>query len=342
MKKSTLKLPRHLPIGFVGRFPDDVFDPADLGARNEPNIVYAANEARFTSVNYSEPLTQYVTGWRNPSLDLAALLEECFPQVEVGRRFEFKQSVNAEAFLSEADDIRAIGSGFKRVEYTGTTVNQKTLNKGLTIRIDQDDQFGDMWQEQAAGRLKDRLLRNELRRGFALLEAAATTNSSLWNADTVPDKDLRDRLRAAKNTSGLRPNRVIYTDDAFDLRADAYEAAARENAGSLRAADAAPGELAAKLRVDSVKVMGEIYQSGASAKSLLMTELCVLMYMAISGASKDDPSNVKRFVTPTGAGGGFRTYVKEHEKFTDISVEHYANTVITYTGGIEKLTVAAA
>ena len=57
------------------------------------------------------------------------------------------------------------------------------------------------------------------------------------------------------------------------------------------------------------------------------------------GVSKDDPTNVKRFVTPA-RGGKFGVYVVEHEKFTDISVEMYSNIVVTSTLGIRKITAS--
>jgi hypothetical protein len=60
--------------------------------------------------------------------------------VQVGRRFEWKKAVNAEEFYSETfDDARSIGGDFKKVEFKGTSVNDKTLNKGLTIIVDIDE-----------------------------------------------------------------------------------------------------------------------------------------------------------------------------------------------------------
>lgn len=317
---------------------NELWMPADTGDNIQSGVVYAANEARFTSVNYSEPLTNYLVGWREPE-DLEGLLELVAPMVSVGRRFEFKKAENAEAFLSETDDIRAIGSSFKRVEYKGTSVNEKTHNKGLTIRIDHDDQLGDDWREVAVARLWQRLLRNEIRRALTLIDAAATNAAKVWNSTKNPDGDVREGLKLSADASGIRGNTVLFAEDAWDLRLDSYEPQNTPYAG--RAATLTKEQLATKYMVDKVEVIKARFQNTASAKALVQTALTVLMYFSQSGVSKDEPSNVKRFVSNTDSGRN-RVYVTEHEKYTDISVEHYSNSVITSTLGIRKLTVASA
>src|SRR5262245_56412428 len=123
-----------------------------------PGEIYLANEARFTTTFFSEPLTQYSTGWKDPN-NLEALLDFVAPPVQVGRRFEYKLAENNEAFLSEVDEIRSIGSDFKHVEYRGTSANEKTFNKGLTVRVDLDV-IGAIpnWRELFTSRLLQRLL----------------------------------------------------------------------------------------------------------------------------------------------------------------------------------------
>lgn len=303
----------------------------------QPGIIYAANEARFTSQNYSEPLTQYTVGWKDPE-NLDALLDALAPSVPVGRRFEFKKADNAQAFLSETDDVRAIGSSFKRVEYSGSSVNEKTLNKGLTIRLDKDDMLDDMEEERSVGRLMSRLSRNELRRALSLIDAASTNAAKTWGSTANPDGDIRAALKLGADASGIRPNVVAFAEGAADLRLDVYEAQNTPYAG--RAASMTPMELAAKYMVDLVQIVKARYQSAASTKSGVQTALTVLLYLAYQGAGKDDPSNVKRFVTPVGT--RYRVFRKESDKFIDLSVEHYSNTVITSTLGIRKLTVSAS
>lgn len=310
---------------------------ADLGVNANPvGVICAANEARFTSTHYSEPLTAYTVGWRDPE-NLDQLIEDLFPSVQVGRRFEFKSAVNAEAFLSEADDIRAIGSTFKRVEYKGSSVNEKTLNKGLTVRVDHDEELGDGWREFYVQMLMQRLLRNDLRRGITLVDAASTNAAKTWSSGTPnPDGDVRAALKAGADASGVRGNVVAFGEAAFDLRLDAYEIANTPYAG--RAASMTLEELARKLMVDQVRVVKARYQSSASAKTAVLASV-LYTYLALKGVTKDDPTNVKRFFTPA-RGGRFGVYVQEHEKFTDISVEHYSNIVITSTLGVRKITAS--
>lgn len=315
--------------------------PADAGDENQSGVIYAANEARFTASNYSEPLTQYIVGWTDPE-NLEVLLDSIVPSVPVSRRFEFKKATNAEAFLSETDDVRAIGANFKRVEYTGSTVNEKTLNKGLTIRLDKDDMLDGMEEERAIARLRQRLSRNEVRRALTLIDAASTNVGEVWAATENPDKDLRDTLTTAAGISGVRPNVVLFSETAWDLRMDAYEAAANTSSYAGRAAAMTKEDLARKLMVDRIEIVKARYQSSLTAKSLVQTTLTVLFYLAVQGASKDDPSNAKRFVTNAEGGTRYRVFRKESDKFVDLTVEHYSNIVITSSGAsIRKLTVAA-
>ena len=305
-----------------------------------PGLVCVANANRFDAAHLSEPLTAFTVGWRDPE-NLRALLDFLAPPVRVGRRFEFKRADNAEAFLSESDDVRAIGSAFKRVEYTGESVNAKTLNKGLTIRVDHDEEVGDDWQERYVQLLLQRLLRNELRRAIAALDGQDVNDDKTWtwhadsNPTPNPDADVRAALAAAAGSTGLRPNRVIFGEGAWDLRANAYYA--QQGAGAFHAAGLAPDDLARKLFVDGVRVVSARYSSGSSKTAILGSH--VYAYYAQDGAMKDEPSNVKRFVTPAG-GSDFRVYVESSAKYTDITVEHYSNIVITSPLGIRRLAVS--
>lgn len=312
--------------------------PPDLGVGQNPTgVICAANEARFTSGHYSEQLTGYTVGWTDPE-DLGAILDRLFPAVPVARRFDFKKAVNAQAFLSETDDVRAIGAPFKRIEYSGVSASDKTLNKGLTIRIDHDD-VDDLAAavQQATGRLLQRINRNELRRGIALLEANDATDSAVFSKATNPDGLIRTMLAASANVTGLRPNVVIYGEAAWDLRLDAYEDPARVQ--PTNRADRTPQELAQYLMVDVVEIVKARYQSTATAKAAVVPST-VYGYSAFQGAGKDDPSAVKRFVSSGRGGQKYGVYTVEHEKFTDVSVEMYSN--IVYTGaGIVTRTVTS-
>ena len=61
--------------------------------------------------------------------------------------------------------------------------------------------------------------------------------------------------------------------------------------------------------------------------------------MAPQGVGLDDPSNVKRFWTPTDS-GKVRVYREVHAKYIDISVEHYSNIILTSSLGPQMLTIS--
>lgn len=299
------------------------------------SLVGAATESRFNSANFSEALTAFSCGYKDPE-DLAGLLEFIAPAVPVARRFEFKKAKNAEAFLSETNDVRAIGSAFKRIEYTGETVNEKTYNKGLTIRIDHDEVISDDWQERYVQLLIQRLYRNELRRAVIVLDNAAKASQVTWSDQSNPDSDLRKMLSTATDESGLRPNRILIGEGAWDARINAYES--KENPIFLRSADAGPSELARKLLVEDIRVIRARYQTGPREKGQILGNT-IYAYFARPDITKDEPSNLKRFVTPVGTGTPFRVYVEEQAKYTDLTVEHYSNIVITSDLGIQKYTI---
>jgi hypothetical protein len=304
-----------------------------------PGELYLANEARFNSAFFSEPLTMYATGWRDPN-DLESLLDFLSPPIQVGRRFEFKQTDNSEAFLSELDDGRAIGADFKRVEYKGSTMVEKTHNRGLTMRVDLDtvDQVPG-WRETYVARLLQRLLRNELRRTVALLSAAATNVNRTWDtsAGKDPDTDILTELIAASDASGLRPNRLLFGDVAWNKRLLSHRAQA--TAGGFASASLTPEALAGFLSVDGIRVSRERYQLTSSTKGNITGDI-VLLFYGLEGTLLDDPTHAKRFWSATETGGRYRVY--EHaanSKFVDLTVEHYSNTVVTSTLGIRKITV---
>src|SRR3954471_3482776 len=88
--------------------PRDWRMPLDNG-NPHPGEIVLANEARFNVAYYSEPLTNYIVGWKDGN-NIEATLDFVFPPVQVPRRFEYKKADNAEAFYSETDDVRSIGA----------------------------------------------------------------------------------------------------------------------------------------------------------------------------------------------------------------------------------------
>lgn len=302
------------------------------------DVVHSAHESRFNAAHYSEALTAFSSGYKDPE-NLSEFLEFIAPSVPVGRRFEFKKANNAEAFFSEEDDVRAIGSSFKRVEYTGQSVNEKTINKGLTIHVDHDEVANDDWQERYVQLLIQRLYRNELRRAIAILDKASIEAPQSWNGSSNPDSELRKILFSAANVSGIRPNRILFGEAAWDARSCAYES--KDLMSAIRSADMSPQDLAKKLLVDEIKIIRARYQSNALSKSQIVTN-SIYAYFAQNTITKDEPSNLKRFVTPIDGGSTFRVFLEESAKYSVISVEHYSNIIVTSDLGIQKISLSEA
>lgn len=315
----------------------------DSGGGYKGGQLMFANEARFTEQFFSVPLTAYAVGWKDPN-NIQKSLDFIAPAVQVARRFEWKKATNAEEFYSETDDLRAIGSDFKRVEFKGTTVTDKTINKGLTYVVDLDNvPAGVDWQQPKVDKLLRRLLRNELRRGKSLLSAAATNTAKTWDttAGKDPDQDVENELSSGADDTGFVPNRIIYGHTAWIKRRLSLRA--QTTAGGFANSRLTPDELAAYLGVDGVMISRERYQSSSTAKSQIVSNLVIAFY-AEDGVDTEDPSTMKRFVTQFSGdqGNGYhRVYVQQiSSKLVAITVEHYSTIVVTSTTGIRQLTIS--
>jgi hypothetical protein len=318
-------------------------DGLNLDGKFDCPGLHLANDSRFIETHFSEPLTTYAVGWRDPN-NIEATLDFLAPAVPVGRKFEFKKATNAEEFLSETvDDLRAIGSDFKRVQYSGTDAIAKTFNRGLTEIVDLDNVTGTSWEQESVARLQRRLLRNSVRRAFAGLTAAATNTNKVWGSSADPDQDVMDDLVTATTASGIRPNRVLYGDSAWNLRRKSFRA--QNNAGADASARLKPSDLAADLMVDQVMVSTERYQSAAATKTEI-AGLKQISFYADSMANTQDPSNIKRFITLHDAnqgGGRWMVYRQQMSaKLVSITVAHYENIIITSTLGIRQITASAS
>jgi hypothetical protein len=317
----------------------------DHGSGYEAGQILFANDSRFMETFFSEPLTNYAVGWRDPN-NIEATLNFIAPPVVVGRRFEWKKAANAEEFLSEVvDDQRAIGSDFKRVEFTASDVTDKTINKGLTYIADLDNVSGPNWQNDKVAKLLRRLYRNEFRRGITAISAAATNTAVTWDttAGKNPARDLLTDLLTATTATGIRPNRILYGDTAWNKRGLSYEGQSGTSTAFGMIANYSPEQLAARLMVDQVMVSRERYQTSASAKSEIVSNL-IFGFYAEDGVDTEDPSNIKRFVSAFSGeqGGGLvRVFVQQlSSKLVAITVEHYSKIIVTFSGGLRKWTVS--
>jgi hypothetical protein len=303
-------------------------------------MVDAANDSRFSQAYFNEPMTNYAVGGWNKT-DLEAELQALCPELPAARNFTYNVWSNPEAFHTDSDDSRAIGADFERVEYTSTKATGKTVNRGLVIRVDLDEVAAmPNWENIYTGMLMRRLKLNAIRRAYAIIDAASTNTGNAWSGggNTVdPDADLRAGLKAATDSSGLRPNTVVFGQTAWDLRFAACRTdgnAARYNA-SLMTYE----QVAQTLAVSKVFSTETRYQSTPTAKAEALGSK-VLSFYQQPGASIEDPTNIKRFVTPTASGGPVRAFrFQVSDKLVDIGIERYELIVATYTGGVRKHTI---
>lgn len=315
-----------------------------------PNVIYLANESRLSDSYFSEPLTTYATGWRDRS-GLKESLDFIAPEVPVTRRFDFKKASNSDEFLSETDDVRAIGADFKRVEYKGEEVTAKTLNKGLAYRFDRDEDALPGWRERIVRRLLDRINRNELRRAVVALMAidSGGTNKT-WNATATPDPDILAAVLAAGDSAGIDPNRMVAGVGAWQKRYAGYSDS--DKAGAFAGLMEEIGSVARKLGLDDGRLIRGRYRlENVPAKARIFNDN-VIVFHGQDDVGRDDPTNLKRFVTPLnmagddrGEGGQQGGLVRVYEievgaKFIDIIVECYSNVITTSTVGVAKLNIS--
>ena len=322
------------------------FNILPAGAPLKVGEVALANEGAVNNQFLSEALTQYSVGWTSPEGRLEALLKVLTGEpIVVTKRFQWKKMDNAKAFASveNDEDVRAIGADFKRVTVQGTVVDAHTVSKGLTIRVDRDELNDDPQAEQkAVAYLRTLLLRGEIIRAFTGLSGAATGGNAIsktWGTGESArdaDADVTAHLQTLADDSGLLPNRAFYGSTAWQKRFTTLRAAS--NSAVAMTATMTPEQLAGLLALDSVHVCNERYQT-SSGKATLLSNNLVLLYNAQSSGIKDDPSNIKRFVTPV-AGVDFAVFREEKAAGLDITVAHQSVVVITSAKGIGKITVS--
>ena len=305
-----------------------------------------ANASQFIEGTYSEPLTAYTVNW-NDGEGLKDTLEFVAPAVPAADRFEFARFNNAEAFMSEGDDIRGIGGEFKLVTFSSEKVLAKTLNKGLMIRVDEQsvkDQPG--WRERYVGMLMNRLTRNDLRRAIGYLIAAGTVSAKTWSTGSVdPDQDIMEAAEAfsgngTTNGAGIYPNRVVWGSSAWTKRRKGVRA--QNVAGAYQSAMMRAQEVAESCELQEGLVSKERYQSAnATPNKGQIVGNYAIVFLARKGMTLDDPSNIKRFVTATDGGTAFKVWEQKiTSHIIELSVEHYSNVIVTANVGLQVLAVS--
>lgn len=325
------------------------FNLAQLGIVGDsdkaaPGQVALANESSFNNSFLSSPLTAYAVGWQSDRRALETLLDFLAPPVQTARRFEYKVANNTQAFAAEEKerDVRALYGEFAQIKPAGENISSKTLSKGLSILLELDEiSENPGLEEVATASLLRMLYRAEILRAVALLSSVAINVSKTWGTGTTvdPDMDLLGVLTAMGDDGGLNPNRICFGQTAWQNRVRALRA--NNTPGGFANASMTPQNLADFLAVDDVAVCRERYATG-SGKSGLVTNNLVFLFNAQNGASKDDPSNIKRFWSPEDGGGGmFKVFAQDTSShLRRITVSHRSNIVITSNLGIGKITVA--
>jgi hypothetical protein len=141
----------------------------------------------------------------------------------------------------------------------------------------------------------------------------------------------------ATDASGVRPNRILFGDTAWNKRLLAHRAQA--TAGGFASSGLTPEELAGFLGLDGVRISRERYQSTAAAKSKITPDI-VLLFFGMDGATIEDATHAKRFWSAVESGGRYRVYEQQvNSKMVDLTVEHYTHVVITSNVGLRKLTI---
>jgi hypothetical protein len=313
--------------------------PADAHLGRHGEVAFA-NETRFNEATFQQALTDFAVGWRDPG-GMEITLEAFAPAVQAADRFEYMEFINQEQFLSDTDDARAIGADFKNVEYTSKKTIDKTMNRGLTIRVDLDNVKGQSdWELEYTQRLLQRCYRNELRRAVTLVDAACVNTNKTWDttAGKDPDADVNSELTTAADLVGFRPNRLIYGETAWNKRWLSHRA--QNTAGGFASAALDAAGLASLLGVGMVHESSDRYSSSPTARSQIVASNVYMIYGA-SGANADDPSTAKRFWTPCEGGSKFRVYREQKgPKIIEITVEYYSKIKITSTLGARKFTIS--
>lgn len=324
------------PLIALGNEAPVVHDHPEL----RPGVIALANESRLVGATYSEALTQFAVGYRDPE-NLLAAVDYIAPPVATGRRFDFKKVGDDQFFLTETDDERQIGGGFKRVEYSGTEQDARTRNRGLKYILDLDEDGGVTSEEQIVAMLQQRIIRNKYRRAMTALQAISAGTAKVFSAATQPDEIMKEALAAAQGEIGTYPNRGLIGLAAWNLRSAAM--AGGDKAGHFAGLTKTPKEVAGDLFLDDLRVDKSLYQSTKTAKARIVTSN-FYGFTAHDGQSKDDPSNLKQFYTPAG-GQRWRVLRKvtgDGDKLIEIVVEHYELILATSTKGLARLNITNA
>lgn len=320
----------------------DMVLPYDPGRLLPRGTISLANEERFTAGNFSEELTAYATGWADPT-GLKEILDYVAPEVPGPRRFEWAKGAASKSYFVEADDVRAIGAPFKKVDYVSAMEQGRTENKGLRVAVEKDQLASNpLWRRVYVAYLLARLYRNDLVRAVTGILAAAANTAKTWDSTSGkdPDMDVLDLIIAAEAAGGAC-NRVLYGQEAWRQRWVSLRS--QDVAGVSGSAVASPEQLALAFGVSQVAVSNHYYRSAPDTLSRIVPSN-VLAFYGETEPTPTDASSAKRFVSWCDGGSLVRVYEegKPSQGVVDISVEHYSKVIVTGSASLAKLTISAS
>ena len=182
--------------------------------------------------------------------------------------------------------------------------------------------------------------------GSTTITLSAAASSTVSSSTAIvqlaqnPDGQVRTQLRIAGDSSGMRPNRVIYGRQAWDARTTCHETT--NTAAGFAAAARSPESLATYLGVDTVFIDESRYQSSAAGKTEIIGGN---VYMVTSEAtpSRLDPSNFKCFVSPSQGGGYLRVFERViSDQMVEIIVSRRELLAVTTTLGLQQFAVSGS
>ena len=305
--------------------------------------ITTANDSLFGQANFSEPMTNYTVGWQDEE-GYDTLIEFIAPNFQApGDYFEYAQFDNAEEFLMDSgiDDLRAINADFKTVDYNSTKVYNKVQNRGLAIELDWD-RIKNMpnWQQFYTAKIMRRIKRNQAVRAAAMGLAAGTMAAEVWNAaaGSQPDIELLNQIIASGDSTGIKPNRLLYGATGWQIRTQAY--GGQNNAGAYAAQGRNIDGLGQFLGLQALLDSGR-YQNGSGKTQIIGSR--AMIFTGQAGVDENDATNFKLAWTPCEGGTRYRVYIRQvGDKRWRIVVEHYERLLVATVLGVRVLTISAS
>ncbi len=184
------------------------------------------------------------------------------------------------------------------------------------------------------------MMRATVLEAVSILQAAALPSSTIWDAGSNPDLELKQDIINLANTTGFYPLVAVYGDQAALKRQNAYET--QLTAGALaRAGQFTEEQVATAIGVDRCIINAERCQQSIGTAKQEIIGSNVLLFTSIEADGPMDSSNIVRHVANSAYGGGdYAVYVTDvGVKLIALTVENYEFLHVQHTTGIQQITV---